>query len=72
MDIAEEIFKCSNYESKVGTYQDGVLDVIYELAKELDIHSQDIRDSGGSVDDMCAALAERIKTEFLTPINSLD
>lgn len=72
LDIAEEIFKCSNYESKAGTYQEGVLDVIYELAKELDIHSQDIRDSGGSVDDMCAALAERIKTEFLTPINSLD
>lgn len=72
LDIAEEIFTCSNYESKDGTYQEGVLDVIYELAKELDIHSQDIRDSDGSVHDMCAALAERIKTEFLTPINSLD
>ena len=69
LDIAEELFTCVNYESKVGTYQDGVLDVIYELAKELDIQSQDIRDSGCTVDEMCAALAERIKTEFLAPIN---
>lgn len=43
--------------------------MIYELAKELDIHSQDIRDSGESVNDMCAALAERIKAEFATIAN---
>lgn len=70
LDIAEEIFTCSNCESKEGTYQDGVLDVIYELAKELDIYSQDIRDSGESVDDMCAALAERIKAELTAAADS--
>ncbi len=64
LDIAEEIFTCSNCESKTGTYQDGVLDVIYELAKELDIESKDIRNSGDTVDDMCAAFADRIRDSF--------
>lgn len=69
LDIAEEIFSCSNCESKVGTYQDGVLDVIYELAKELDVNSQDIRESGDTVDGMCAAFAERIKSTFADSSN---
>lgn len=69
LDIAEEIFKCSNYESKADTYQDGVLDVIYELAKELDIQSQDIRESGDTVDGMCAAFAERIRDAFENDIS---
>lgn len=64
LDIAEEIFTSINCESKEGTYQDGVLDVIYELAKELDIESQDIRNSGDSVDGMSAALADRIRDVF--------
>lgn len=69
LDIAEEIFACSNYESKTGTYQDGVLDVIYELAKELDVESQDIRNSGDSVDGMCASFADRIRDAFENPNN---
>ena len=64
LDIAEEIFSCSNYESTEGTYRDGVLSVIYELAKELDIPAQDIRDSGKSVDEMCADFADRIRDSF--------
>ena len=64
LDIAEEIFSCSNYESTEGTYRDGVLSVIYELAKELDIPTQDIRDSGKSVDEMCANFADRIRDSF--------
>ena len=64
LDIAEEIFTCVNCESKTGTYQDGVSDVIYELAKELDVESQDIRNSGDSVDGMSAALADRIRDAF--------
>lgn len=64
LDIAEEIFTCSNCESKTGTYQDGVLDVIYELAKELDVESQDIRNSGGTVDEMCVLFANRIRDSF--------
>jgi hypothetical protein len=69
LDIAEEIFTCSNCESKSGTYQDGVLDVIYELAKDLDVESQDIRNSGDSVDGMCAAFADRIRDAFGDPNN---
>ena len=64
LDIAEEIFSCSNYESTEGTYRDGVLSVIYELAKELDIPAQDVRDSGKSVDEMCADFADRIRNSF--------
>lgn len=68
LDIVEEIFTCSNCESNVGTYQDGVLDVIYEIGKELDVQNQDIRDKGGSVDEMCAILAERIRDSFADEI----
>lgn len=72
LDIAEEIFTCSNCESKVGTYQDGVLDVIYKFAKELDIESQDIRNSGGSVDEMCVILANRIRDMYANIDNKED
>ncbi|WP_195611330.1 hypothetical protein [[Clostridium] symbiosum] len=64
LDIAEEIFTCGNCESNAGTYRDGVLDVIYEIGKELDVQSQDIRDKGGSVDEMCAVFAGRIRDAF--------
>ena len=37
------------------------MDFIYELGKELDILTQDIRENFTSVDDACAVLAERIK-----------
>lgn len=62
LDIAEEIFECSNFEKKEEpTYVDGVLDFVYELGKELDIPTQDLRDNFSSVDDICAELAKRIK-----------
>ncbi len=62
LGIAEGIFECSNFEKKEEpTYADGVLDVIYELGKELDIPTQDLRNNFSSVDDICAKLAERIK-----------
>ena len=62
LDIAEEIFKCSNFEKKEEpTYSDGVLDFVYELGKELDIPTQDLRDNFSSVDDICAKLASEIK-----------
>lgn len=62
LDIAEGIFKCSNYEKQEveASYADGVLDVIYELGKELDVQTQDLRDGFSSVDDICAELAKRI------------
>lgn len=62
LDIAEGIFECSNFErEEEPTYADGVLDTIYELGKELDIPTQDLRDNFSSVDDICAVLAERIR-----------
>lgn len=62
LDIAEEIFKYSNFEKKEElTYSDGVLDFVYELGKELDIPTQDLRDNFSSVDDICAKLASEIK-----------
>ena len=62
LDIAERIFECSNFERKEEPkYADGVLDFVYELGKELDIPTQDLREKFSSVDDICAALAERIK-----------
>lgn len=61
LDIAEELFQCSNYEKEEPGYIDGVLKVIYELGKELDIPTQDIRDNFSSVDEACAELVERIK-----------
>lgn len=67
LDIAEEIFQCANFEKQAveATYADGVLDVIYELSKELDVPSQDLREDFSSVDDICAKLAERIKEYFV-------
>lgn len=62
LDIAESIFECSNFEKKEEpTYADGVLDFVYELGKELDISTQDLRENFSSVDDICAELANRIK-----------
>lgn len=60
LDVAEEIFTCANFESKNGTYSEGIQDTIYSLAKELDIPSEDICTSGKFVDDMCAEFAKRI------------
>lgn len=61
LDVAERIFECPNYEkNEEPTYADGVLDVIYELGKGLDIPTQDLRENFSSVDEICAELAKRI------------
>lgn len=39
----------------------GVCEVLYELGKELDIPTQDIRDNIASVDGACALFADRIR-----------
>lgn len=63
--IAEELFKCSNYEKKEEPgYADGVLEVIYELGKELDISTQDIRDKFSSVDEACAEFSDRVRKQL--------
>ena len=66
LDIAESLFECSNYEktAQEATYTDGVCETLYELGKELDVPTQDIRDNISSVDEACAILADRIKQKF--------
>ena len=65
LDIAEEIFTSINCESKEGTYLDGVSDVIYELAKELDVKSDELRDElrAGrlSLDEACGKFSDSIR-----------
>lgn len=62
LDIAEEIFTCANYEKKEEpSFDDDVLSAIYELGKELDIPTQDLRDNFSSVDEICSVLANRIR-----------
>lgn len=62
LDIAEGIFTCTNYEKKEEpNYSDGVIDTIYELGKELDVPTQDLRGNFSSVDEICAALAKRVQ-----------
>lgn len=62
LDIAEEIFTCANYEkNEEPSFADGVLETIYELGKELDVPTQDLRDNFSSVDEICAVLAGRIE-----------
>lgn len=66
LDIAESIFECSNYEKDdtEGTYTDGVCEAIYEIGKELDVSTQDIRDNISSVDEACSLLADRIRNRI--------
>ena len=53
--------------AKIQKYYEGVrkgldvLSAIYELGKELDIPTQDLRDNFSSVDEICAVLASRIE-----------
>lgn len=62
LDIAEEIFACANYEKKEEpSFTDGVLETIYEIGKELDVLTQDLRDNFSSVDEICAVLADRVR-----------
>lgn len=63
LDIAESLFECSNYEKSAqeAIYINGVCKVLYELGKELDIPTQDIRDNIASVDEACALFADRIR-----------
>lgn len=71
LDIAEDLFKCTNYEKteQESTYTDGVCNVFYELGKELDIPTQDIRDNISSVDEACALFADRIREAIGGKIN---
>ena len=66
LDIAESLFECANYEkaAQEATYMDGVRETLYELGKELDIPTQDIRDNISSVDEACAMFADRMRKKI--------
>lgn len=65
LDIAEEIFACSNYEKpEMPSFEDGVKKILYELGKELDIMTQDIRDNLPSVDEAAVMVADRIRNRI--------
>lgn len=74
LNIAEGIFECSNFEKQAveATFSDGVLEVVYELGKELDIPTQDLRNSFSSVDDICVELAKRIKDNARLVQNNIE
>ena len=62
LNIAEGLFRCSNYEKQEEpAYTDGIIDTIYELGKELDVTTKDIVNNVSSVDEVCALLADRIR-----------
>lgn len=59
---------CSNYESpekETAAYKQGANAAFYELCKELDIGSQDIRDMNTSIDEKAALLADRVRAVFV-------
>lgn len=57
---------CSNYEFDLPeSPRESAKNALYELCKELDIQSQDLRDDDKlSIDEMVAKLAERIKAIY--------
>ncbi len=72
LDIVEGIFECSNFEKKEEpTYADGVLEVVYELGKELDIPTQDLRVNFSSVDDICTEFANRINDKHNIEVDKM-
>lgn len=61
------MFHCCNYESdkkRTKAFLDGANAMLYELCKELDTASQDIRDMDISIDEKAALIAERIREVF--------
>lgn len=61
------MFHCCNYESKekqTKAFMDGFNSAIYEICKELDVGSQEIRDAQISTDEKAFMVAEKIKKVF--------
>lgn len=61
-DRIVEISERSTPSSEI--WMQGAKNALYEICKELDVSSQDIRESGLSIDEMAAQLAERIKQVY--------
>jgi len=63
----KDMFHCCNYESRgkqTQAHREGADNAFYELCKELDIGSQDIRDMDISIDEKATLIAERIRKLF--------
>lgn len=67
IDIAEKMLYSIDFEATLNQksfdegYSAGIKDALYEFCKELDISSEDIRESDLSLDEKCAKLAERLR-----------
>ena len=67
LDDVSSMLHCCNYESKekqTSAFREGANNALYELCKELDVSSQDIRDMDTSIDEKAALLADRIRATF--------
>lgn len=64
LDDIRSMLHCSNYESQEKrdlAFLAGADNAIYELCKELDVGSQDIRNMSTSIDEKASLLAARIR-----------
>lgn len=64
LDDVSGMLHCCNYESKekqTSAFREGADNALYELCKELDVSSQDIREMDTSIDEKAALLADRIR-----------
>ena len=51
-------------DNEAAVAREAVKHMLYEIAKELDISSQDIRDSNMTIDEMAAVFADRVRESF--------
>ena len=73
LEDVRSMLHCCNYESKdriTQSFRSGADTAFYELCKELDIGSQDIRDMMTGIDEKASLLAERIRNVFGKPDNT--
>lgn len=68
LDNVQMLICSSNYEDiekKTKIYCNGADHALYEICKELDINSQDIREQNISIDQKCSLIAKRIEEILL-------
>ena len=68
LDNVQMLICSSDYEDiekKTKIYRDGADYALYEICKELDINSQDIREQNISIDQKCSLIAKRIEEILL-------
>lgn len=63
-DDLEYIVERTDEKPEGQTFEDVAKEIIYELGKELDVITKDIRDNFSSIDEAASMLASRIRTTF--------